>query len=57
MPIDPKQTYTQTPSKLRRLWEYAMRLIAEHEDFDSRLTDAEKKLSELSRKLTSTIGG
>jgi len=55
--IDPKQTYKQTPSKLRTLWEYAIRLISVHDDFNTRLSDAEKRIHELSRKLNSTIEG
>jgi hypothetical protein len=54
MAIDPKKTYTQTPSKLRFLWEIAKRLIANYENFDRRLTDLEKKASDISSKIKST---
>jgi len=55
MSIDPKKTFNQTPSKIRRLWEIAMRLIAQYEDFDNRLKDLEKKTSDISKKMTSTV--
>jgi chromosome segregation ATPase len=55
MPIDPKKTFNQTKSKIRTLWEIAMRLIAQYEDFDDRLKDLEKKTSDISKKLTSTV--
>jgi len=54
MVIDNKKTYTQTPSKLRFLWEIAKRLIANYEDFDRRLTELETKMKDNSYKLSST---
>lgn len=57
MPTDPKQTYEQTPSKLRAMWDIAMRLIGEYEQFDNRLTLLESKVSELSKKVSSAIKG
>ena len=57
MPIDPKKSYSGTTSKLRYMWEIAMRLIAAYEDFDSRLTSLENKVKSISIKLNSTIQG
>jgi len=51
----PKQSYNQTPSKLRTLWDIATQLIASYEDFDRKLTNLEKKIADISAKLTSTI--
>ena len=51
MATETPKTYAKTPSKLRRLWDIAMILIGSYEDFDRRLTDAEKKMSENSTKL------
>ena len=55
MVIQPQKSYVQTPSKLRMLWNIAMRLIGNYEDFDRRLTDLEKKFNDFSSKLTSTV--
>jgi len=52
MATETPKTYAKTPSKLRRLWDIAMILIGSYEDFERRLTDAEKKMSENSAKLT-----
>jgi len=52
-----KKTYNQTTSKLRNLWNIATRLIGEYENFDNRLTSLEKKVKDLSQKLSSTISG
>jgi hypothetical protein len=57
MPIIPKQNYLSTISKLRYLWEVAMRLIASYEDFDNRLTSLEKKVDSISSNITSMIKG
>jgi len=51
MATETPKTYTKTPSKLRRLWDIAMILIGSYEDFERRLTDVEKKMSENSAKL------
>jgi len=51
MVTETPKTYAKTPSKLRRLWDIAMILIGSYEDFERRLTDAEKKMSENSTKL------
>jgi hypothetical protein len=52
MATETPKTFAKTPSKLRRLWDIAMLLIGSYEDFDRRLTDAEKKISENSTKLS-----
>lgn len=57
MPIDPKKPYSRTKSKLRYMWEIAMRLIASYEDFDSRLTALENKINSISTKLNSMVQG
>ena len=51
MATETPKTYTKTPSKLRRLGDIAMILIGSYEDFERRLTDVEKKMSENSAKL------
>jgi hypothetical protein len=53
MAIDTKKTYTQTVSKLRVMWDTAMKLIGEYEDFNRRLSDLEKKASDISTKSVS----
>jgi hypothetical protein len=50
-----KQEYTQTPSKLRTLWETALQLISQYENFDKKLVDLETKIDEVSLKINSTI--
>jgi hypothetical protein len=52
MTIETPKTFAKTPSKLRRLWDIAMILIGNYEDFERRLTDAEKKMNENSSKLS-----
>jgi hypothetical protein len=51
MATETPKTFAKTPSKLRRLWDIAMLLIGSYEDFDRRLSDAEKKMSENASKL------
>jgi hypothetical protein len=51
MATETPKTYAKTPSKLRRFWDIAMILIGSYEDFERRLTDVEKKMSENSAKL------
>jgi hypothetical protein len=51
MTTETPKSYAKTPSKLRRLWDIAMILIGSYEDFERRLTDAEKKMEENSAKL------
>lgn len=51
MVIQIKKSYTQTPSKIRFLWEIAHKLIGSYEDFDRRLIDVEKKVTDLSYKI------
>lgn len=57
MSINQKIVYRQATSKLRRLWETAIRLIAQYEDFDRRLTAAEERMRNLSKRISSTIDG
>jgi hypothetical protein len=52
MATETPKTYAKTPSKLRRLWDIAMILIGNYEDFERRLTDVEKKMSENATKLS-----
>ena len=52
MVIEPQKSYTKSPSKLRILWNTAMRLIGEYENFDRRVTLLEKNFSELSYKIS-----
>ena len=49
--------YDQTRSKIRVLWETALQLIGQYEDFDRNLTDLENKVQTSSDTLTSTING
>jgi hypothetical protein len=49
--------YDQTPSKIRVLWETALQLIGEYEDFERRLTDIDTRVRALNSKLNSTING
>lgn len=51
MVMEIKKSYTQTTSKIRFLWETANRLIGSYEDFNRRLTDIEKKFTDLSYKI------
>jgi len=57
MSIDPKKPYTGTTSKLRYMWEIAMRLIASYENFDERLTRLENKVNSITSNITSIIQG
>ena len=57
MPIEPKKAYDGTASKLRYMWEIAMRLIASYEDLDNRLTKLENKVNSISTNLTSIVQG
>ena len=53
---EPIKTYNQTPSKLRILWETAIRLIGEYENFDKKITSLENKIEELNYKISVTSG-
>jgi hypothetical protein len=52
-----KKTYNQTTSKLRKLWDIALQLIGEYEDFDSRLNQLENKVDDLYVQINSIING
>lgn len=49
-----KKTYEGTSSKLRFLWQTALKLIGDYEDFNRRLVELEKDYKELSYKISKT---
>jgi len=55
MVLAPKQTFERTIKKLRTMWDIAIQLIGDYEDFDKRLTLLEDKIDSLSRQLNSTV--
>jgi hypothetical protein len=52
MVLDPKKSYTPTPSKFQTLWELANKLYGEYIDFDKQLTILENRMNENSNKIT-----
>jgi len=55
MVIAPKQTFNQTPFKVRTLWDIAVQLIADYENFNKRLTLLEAEAASLSIQIQSII--
>jgi len=53
----PKRSYSQTPNKIRVLWEQANRLIAKHEELSDKMNLLEDKLDALQKSLNYTIEG
>jgi len=50
-----KQAYSQSPSKIRILWDTALQLVGQYEEFDRKIKELENKISILSKSLNSTI--
>jgi len=55
MVIAPKQTFNQTPFKVRTLWDIAVQLIADYENFNKRLSLLEAEADSLSIQIQSII--
>jgi len=50
-----QQAYTQSSMKIRILWDTALKLIGQYEEFDRKLKELETKILTLSKSLNSTI--
>jgi hypothetical protein len=51
----PKQTFNQTPFKVRTLWDIAVQLIADYENFHKQLSLLEAEADSLSTQIQAII--
>ena len=50
-----KEAYIQTPSKIRTLWDTALQLIGQYEEFSRKITELETKITDLSKSINAEI--
>jgi hypothetical protein len=50
-----QQAYNQTPSKIRTLWDTALQLVGQYEEFDRKISELDSKISTLSNSINAEI--